>query len=333
MISTMHRRNIGRGRQALLGACLSLALLLPGLAYAEDYPTRTVRIIVPYPAGGATDIVARIMQEALMRKWNQPIVIDNRSGASGNIGTEAAFKADPDGYTILVNAPSPMTVNKSLYAKINFEPTEFVPVSILTVIPIGLMINPRKIPVNSLAEFIEFARAHSGKINAATQGTGTTSHLSTEWFQMKTGTKFLTVPYRGSALALPALIAGDVDIMFDNLTSSMPHVKDGRLKMLAVTTEKRLPELPDMPTVAETLPGFTTSTWVGAFLPPKTPQWIADRLNADFNAALKQPDVIRRFRDNGSEPLGTTPQAAAAFVHTELERWKSVIATTGIKPQ
>jgi tripartite-type tricarboxylate transporter receptor subunit TctC len=226
MISMMHRwKLVLHGQRALLGAGLALALLLPALVYAEDYPTKTVRIIVPYPAGGATDIVARIMQEALLRKWNQPIVIENRSGASGNIGTEAAFKADPDGYTILVNAPSPMTVNKSLYAKINFEPTEFVPVSILTVIPIGLMINPRKIPVNSLAEFIEYARAHPGKINAATQGTGTTSHLSSEWFQMKTGTKFLLVPYRGSALALPALIAGDVDIMFDNLTSSMPHVK------------------------------------------------------------------------------------------------------------
>ncbi len=333
MISTIIGGPSRAGGRCCSALASRFALLLPALVYAEDYPTKTVRIIVPYPAGGATDIVARIMQEALLRKWNQPIVIENRSGASGNIGTEAAFKADPDGYTILINAPSPMTVNKSLYAKINFEPTEFVPVSILTVIPIGLMINPRKIPVNSLAEFIAYARAHPGKINAATQGTGTTSHLSSEWFQMKTGTKFLLVPYRGSALALPALIGGDVDIMFDNLTSSMPHVKDGRLKMLAVTTEQRLPDLPDMPTVAETLPGFTTSTWVGAFLPPKTPQWIADRLNTDLNAALKEPDVIKRFRDNGSEPLGTTPQAAAAFVRTELERWKSVIAATGIKPQ
>ena len=225
---------------------------------AQDYPTRTVRIIVPYPAGGATDIVARVMQEWLTRKWSQPVVIDNRSGAAGNIGTETAFKSDPDGYTILVNAPSPMTVNQSLYAKLNFEPSEFVPVTILTVIPIGLIVNPKKIPANTVAEFIAYAKANPGKINAATQGTGTTSHLTTEWLQMLTGTKFLNVPFRGSALALPALIAGDCDFMFDNLTSSMQHVRDGRLKMLAVTTQKRLPELPDTPTIAETLPNFVS---------------------------------------------------------------------------
>ncbi len=334
MISSMHRRTIASGRMALVGAGLAFAVLMPaGAGHAQDYPSRAVRVIVPYPAGGATDIVARVMQEWLMRKWNQPIVIDNRSGAAGNIGTEAAFKSEPDGYTVLVNAPSPMTVNQSLYAKLNFEPSEFVPVSILTVIPIGLIVNPKKIPANTVAEFIAYARANPGKINAATQGTGTTSHLTTEWFQMLTGTKFLNVPFRGSALALPALIAGDVDFMFDNLTSSMQHVKDGRLKMLAVTTEKRLPDLPDTPTVAETLPNFVSATWVGVFLPPKTPQRIADRLNADFNEGLKQPDVIKRFRDNGSEPLGTTSQAAADFVLGEAARWKTVIKAAAIKSE
>jgi tripartite-type tricarboxylate transporter receptor subunit TctC len=226
-----------------------------------------------------------------------------------------------------------MTVNQSLYAKLNFEPSEFVPVTILTIIPIGLIVNPKKIAANTVAEFIDYAKANPGKINAATQGTGTTSDLTTEWLQMLTGTKFLKVPFRGSALALPALIAGDVDFMFDNLTSSMQHVKDGRLKMLAVTTEKRLPELPNTPTVAETLPNFVSATWVGVFLPPKTPQTLADRLNADFNDGLKQSDVIKRFRDNGSEPLGTTPQAAAAFVRGEAARWKTVINAAGLKSQ
>jgi tripartite-type tricarboxylate transporter receptor subunit TctC len=332
MIPAMHRSISARSLRVLIGAGL-LAIVLPAFAQTQDYPSRAVRIIVPYPAGGATDIVARVMQEWLMRKWGQPVVIDNRSGAAGNIGTEAAFKSDPDGYTILVNAPSPMTVNQSLYAKLNFEPSEFVPVSILTVIPIGLVVNPRKIPVNTVPEFIAFARDNPGKINAATQGTGTTSDLTTEWFQLLTGTKFLKVPFRGSALALPALIAGDVDFMFDNLTSSMQHVKDGRLKMLAVTTEKRLPELPDMPTVAETVPNFVSATWVGVFLPPKTPQQIANRLNTDFNEGLKQPDVIKRFRDNGSEPFGTTSQAAADFVRGEAARWKTVIRSAGIKSE
>jgi len=316
---------------ALCGAALALvSSLVPFGAGAQDYPTRTVRMIVPYPAGGTTDILARLMQDWLTRKWGQPVVIDNRAGAAGNIGTEAAFKSDPDGYTLLVTAPSPLTVNQSLYPKLNFEPSEFVPVAILATIPTGLIVSP-KIPANTVAELIAYARANPGKINAATQGIGTTSHLTSEWFQIVTKTKFVTVPYRGSALALPAMIAGDVDIMFDNLGSSLQLVKQGRLKMLAVATDQRMAELPGTPTIAETLPGFVSSTWVGVFLPPKTPQRIAERLSADFIEALKQPDIARRFRDNGCEPIGHGPQSTAAFVRTESERWKTVIRTAGIK--
>jgi tripartite-type tricarboxylate transporter receptor subunit TctC len=193
------------------------------------------------------------------------------------------------------------------------------------------MIVNQKTTANTVAEFIAQARANPGKINVATQGTGTTSHLTSEWFQMATGTKFVSVPYRGSALALPAMIAGDIDIMFDNLGTSLQLVKEGRLKMLAVATERRMAEMPEMPTIAETLPGFVSATWVGAFLPPKTPQWIAARLNADFNEALKVADIARRFRDNGCEPFGTTPPATAAFVQNEAERWKTVIKAAGIK--
>src|SRR5436190_8753582 len=258
------------------------------------------------------------------------MVVDNRSGAAGNIGAEAAFKSDPDGYTLLVTAPSPLTVNQSLYPKLNFEPSEFVPVTILVTIPTGFIVSP-KIPANTVNEFIAYAKANPGKINAATQGVGTTSHLTSEWFQMVTGTKFVTVPYRGSALALPAMIAGDVDIMFDNLGSSLQLVKEGQLKMLAVATDKRMPSLPDMPTLAETLPGFVSSTWVGVFLPPKTPQRIADKLHADFIEAIKQGDIVARFRENACEPLGTTPPETSAFVRNEAERWKTVIRTAGIK--
>jgi tripartite-type tricarboxylate transporter receptor subunit TctC len=319
------------------GRFLTLALLVAGLALAsagapraQDYPTRPLRMIVPYPAGGTTDILPRIMQEFLAQRWNQPIVIDNRSGAAGNIGAEAAFKAEPDGYTILVTAPSPLTVNQSLYPKLNFEPAEFVPVSILATIPTGLVVSP-KLPVNTVADLIAYARANPGKINVATQGSGSTSHLTSEWFQMMTGTKFVTVPYRGSSQALPAMIAGDVDIMFDNLGTSLNVVRSGQLKMLAVATDKRLADLPAVPTIAETIPGFVSATWVGVFLPPKTPQRIAERLNADFNAGLKIAEIIKRFRDNGCEPLGTTPPATAAFVQTEAERWKTVIKAAGIK--
>jgi tripartite-type tricarboxylate transporter receptor subunit TctC len=272
------------------------------------------------------------MQEWLAQRWRQPIVIDNRPGAGGNLGAEAAFKAEPDGYTILVTAPSPLTVNQSLYPRLNFEPAQFVPVSILATIPTGLIASP-KLPVNSVADLIAYARANPGKVNVATQGSGTTSHLTSEWFQMLTGTKFLTVPYRGSAQALPAMIKGDVDIMFDNLGSSLNLVRAGELKMLAVATEQRLADLPSVPTLAESIPGLVSSTWVGIFLPPKTPQAIADRLNADFNDGLKRPDIIGRFRDNGCEPLGTTPAATAAFVQNEAARWNAVIKTAGIKPE
>ena len=319
-------------RPVLLGLLLASlsSLLAPADAPAQDYPLRTVKMIVPYPAGGTTDILPRIMQDWLTRRWGQPIVIDNRAGAAGNIGAEAAYKSDPDGYTLLVTAPSPLTVNQSLYPKLNFEPSEFVPVTILATIPTGFIVSP-KIAANTVTEFIAYARANPGKINAATQGVGTTSHLTSEWFQMVTGTKFVTVPYRGSALALPAMMAGDVDIMFDNLGSSLPFVRDGRLKMLAVATDKRMASLPYMPTIAETLPNFASSTWVGVFLPPKTPQRIADRLRADFVGALKQTDIAGRFRDSACEPLGLTPAETAAFVRTEAQRWNTVIRTAGIK--
>jgi tripartite-type tricarboxylate transporter receptor subunit TctC len=325
----------GIGRRQFVKALGALpGLLVPRVfvasAGAQDYPTRPIKIIVPYPAGGITDVLPRLMQEFLTRRWGQPSVVDNRTGAAGNIGAEAAFKSDPDGYTLLVTAPSPLTVNQSLYPKLNFEPSEFVTVTILATIPTGFIVGP-KIAAKTVAEFIAYAKANPGKINAATQGVGTTSHLTSEWFQIATGTKFVTVPYRGSAQALPAMMAGDVDIMFDNLGSSLQLVKEGQLKMLAVATDKRMPSLPDVPTIAETIPGFSSSTWVGVFLPPKTPQRIADKLRADFVDAIKQPDIAARFRENACEPLGTTPQETAAFVRNEAERWKTVIRTAGIK--
>jgi tripartite-type tricarboxylate transporter receptor subunit TctC len=330
----MHGRWNGReGYRRALQLSLGFAAVLAcgGELKAQDYPTRTVKMIVPYPAGGITDVLPRLLTEWLTRKWGQPIIIDNRPGTAGNIGAEAVFKSDPDGYTLLVTAPSPLTVNQSLYPKLAFEPAEFVPVSILATIPSGLFVNPKKIPANTLAEFIAYARANPGKVTAATQGVGTTSHLTSEWFQLAAKVKFVQVPYRGSAPALNGLVAGDVDIMFDNLGVSLQIAKNGQLKLLAVGTEKRTNELADVPTLSEALPDFTSSTWVGVFLPPKTLQKIADQLSANFAEAIKQPEIAQKFREHACEPVGGSPAATAAFVKAEAERWKTVIKTAGIK--
>jgi tripartite-type tricarboxylate transporter receptor subunit TctC len=315
----------------LPSAVLALAISATALA-AQDFPSRPIKVIVPYPAGGITDVLPRIVGEVLTQKWGQPLVVDNRPGAAGNIGTEAAYRADPDGYTLLVSAPSPFTVNQSLYQRLPFVPSEFVPVSLLATIPTGMIVSPR-VPAKTLPEFIAYARQNPGKISVATQGKGTTSHLTSEWFQIAAGVKFVTVPYRGSAPGLQGMIAGDVDLMFDNLGVSLALVKAGQLRLLAVATETRMSELSDIPTIAETLPGFVSSTWVGAFLPPKTPAAIADKLSTAFAEALRLPDVARKFREHACEPVGGTPQATAAFVQKEAALWTKVIADAGIKPE
>jgi tripartite-type tricarboxylate transporter receptor subunit TctC len=334
--------NVCGGRQGMGGTMLArrrviaagfsgaIVVALAASGAAQDYPSRPVKMVVPVPAGGITDVLARILQDSLTRKWGQPIVVENRPGAGGNLGTEAVFKSEPDGYTMLISIPGPLTVNPSLYQKLNFDPSELVPVALLATIPTALIAGP-KVPANTLGELIAYARANPGKVTVATQGPATTSHLTSEWFQQVANVKFVTVPYRGSAPALQGMVAGDVDIMFDNLGVSLGLVREGRLKALAVATEKRLASLPEAPTIAEALPGFVSSTWVGAFLPPRTPRAVADKLAADFIAAVREPDIAQRFRDHASEPAGLAGDATAAFVRNEAERWKKVIQTAGIR--
>ena len=309
-------------------ACVA-ALVLP--AAAQDYPSRAVRIIVPFPAGGTADVMPRVVGDWLSRKWGQPVVIENKTGAAGNIGAEAAYHAEPDGYTLLSAPPPPLVINQNLYPKLAFDPLQFVPISVMGIVPNALIVNPNKIAARTVAEFIAYAQANPGKITVATQGNGSTSHLTSELFQLMAKVKFVQVPYRGTAPALQGLLAGDVDIMFDNLGVSLALVKGGKLRLIAVGTETRMSALPDVPTIAETLPGFTSSAWFAVVAPPKTPAPIVAKINADIAEAVRQPDIRKRLADLSADPVGGTPAETAAFMRAEVERWNNVIKAANVK--
>jgi tripartite-type tricarboxylate transporter receptor subunit TctC len=335
MIGT--RCGIGSGLQSfgrrLVGLMLALGALvvLAPAVKAQDYPARPIKIVVPFPAGGTADAMPRVVADWLSRKWGQPIVIENRTGAAGNIGAEAVFKAEPDGYTLLSAPPPPLVINHNLYPRLGFDPTEFVPTAIMGRVPNALVVNPTKVAANTVAEFIAAAKAEPGKITVATQGNGTTSHLTTELFQLNANVKFQLVPYRGSAPALNDLVGGSVDSMFDNLGVSLALVRGGKLKLIAVATPKRMASLPDVPTIAETLPGFESAAWYAIVAPPRTPAAIADKISAGINDALKDPAVLQRLSQLSAEPIGGTPQATAAYMREEVERWHKVIKAANVK--
>ena len=310
-------------------ALAAFAALAPVFA-AEDYPRRPVKIIVPYPAGGSADVLPRIVGDWLSRKWGQPVVIENRAGAGGNVGAEVVARAPPDGYTLLGTAPPPLAINQNLYPRLAFDPTAFVPITVMARIANALLVNPR-FAAGNVAELIAYARAHPGKLTYGSQGIGTTSHLTTELFKSMAGIDMVHVPYRGSAPALNGLIAGDVDVAFDNLGVSRGFVSGGALKYLAVASAQRVPGLPEVPTLAETLPGFVSDTWFAIAAPPKTPAPLAERINRDVAAALAQPEVIARLATLSAEPGGADPATTAAFIREETERWAKVIKTAGIK--
>jgi tripartite-type tricarboxylate transporter receptor subunit TctC len=299
-------------------------------AGAQDYPSRAVKIIVPFPAGGTADALPRIVGEWLSRRWGQPVVIENRPGAAGNIGTEAFSLSEPDGYTLLSAPPPPLVINQSLYPKLGFDAAKFEPIIIMGRTPNALVVNP-KVAAKNVAEFIALAKAEPGRITDATQGNGTTSHLTAEMFQMMAKVKFQHIPYKGSAPALQDLVGGTVDAMFDNLGVSLALVQGGQLKLLAVATPKRMASLPDVPTIAETLPGFDSSAWYAIVAPPKTPQKITDKINADVNEALHDPQILQRFGVLSTEPFGGSPQTTATYLREDVERWRKVIDAAGVK--
>jgi len=314
----------------LLFVFLGLLLLAP-TASAQGWPTKTVRIVVPFPPGGSADLLPRIVGEKLAQQWNQPVVIENRAGAGGNIGATAVFQAEPDGYTLLSAPPPPLVINRLIYPKLAYDSTQFVPMTVIAAIANALLVHP-KVTANSVSELIAYAKQNPGKLNYASQGSGTTSHLTAELFKsMAGGLQITHVPYKGTAPALADLLAGQVDLMFDNLGVSLPQVKSGKLKALAVASSKRFRGLPDVPALAETLPGFEAVAWFGIVGPPKTPAAIAEKVAADVAEALRNPEVLRRLSDLSADPLGLSPAETAAFMKLETERWGTVVRSAGVK--
>jgi tripartite-type tricarboxylate transporter receptor subunit TctC len=320
-----------RARLSLAVLAALSALAAPG-ASAQEYPARPIRIIVPFPAGGTADVMPRIFADKLSQKWGQPITVENRAGASGNIGAEAAYRAEPDGYTLLSAPPPPLVINQSLYPKLAFDPTQFAPISIMGAVPNVALINPR-VPASTLPELIAYAKANPGKLNYASQGSGSTSHLTAELFKsLAGGLNIQHVPYKGTAPALTDLLGGQVEIMFDNLGVSLPHVKSGKLKALGVAAERRIASMPGTPTIAETLPGFVSVAWFGVVAPPKTPPAITERFSAAIAEAARLPDVQKRMAELSADVIANTPAQMGAFMREDAERWRKVIVSAGVKP-
>lgn len=321
--------------RSAIALALSLAALvgLEGVARADGYPDRTVKIIVPFPAGGTADALPRVIGEWLSRKWGQPVIIENRTGAAGNIGAEQAYRSAPDGYTLLSSPPPPLVINQNLYSKLAFDPAKFEPIIIMAQVPNALIVNPNNVKASNLAEFVQYLQNNPEKVTAATQGNGTTSHLTSELFQLMAKVKLRQIPYRGSAPALQGLLAGDVDVMFDNLGVSLPLVNSGQLKLLAVASPRRLPALPGVPTIAEMLPGFEAVAWYGIVAPPKTPKEIIDKINADVNEALRQPEVQDRLAKLSAESFGGSVAKTSAYMHEEVDRWAAVIKAANVELQ
>src|SRR5882672_524570 len=313
--------------RALLLAALVAAFPL----YAQDWPAKAVRIIVPFPAGGSADLLPRVVAEKLSEKWGQPVIVENRPGAAGNIGADIVFRSEPDGYTLLSAPPPPLVINRLLYPKLSYDSTQFVPVTVIAANPNVLLVHP-SLGVNSVAELIALARQNPGKLNYASQGSGSTSHLTAELFKsMAGGLQITHVPYKGTAPALTDLLGGQVDMMCDNLGVSLPHVRSGKLKALAVASKQRFAGLPDVPALAETLPGFESRAWYGIVAPPRTPAPIAAKVSAGVADALGMPEVQKRLAELSAEPMGLSPAQTGAFMRQEAERWGAIIRSAGVK--
>ncbi len=299
-------------------------------AYAQTYPTKPIKIVVPYPAAGTPDILAREIASKLTAVLKQQVIVDNRPGAGGNIGSDLVAKSAPDGYTLIMGTVATHSINQSLYKKLPFDPIkDFAPIILVTTTPNVLVVNPN-LPVKTVKDLIALAKSKPGELTFSSGGNGTSHHLGGMLFQKLTGVQMTHVPYKGSGAALPDLIGGQVNIMFDNLPSSMPHIKSGKLRAIATTGITRSAVLPELPTVAESgVPGFEITAWFGLLAPAKTPQAIIDRINLEVTKILKLPDLKARFIAQGAEPTPGTPQQLGAFVKEKTAQWAPIVRASG----
>jgi tripartite-type tricarboxylate transporter receptor subunit TctC len=317
-----------------LARSVALALLsvvaVTGAARAADYPVRPVRWIVPYPPAGTTDVLARIVAQWLTEKMGQPFVVENKPGAGNNLGVEAVVNAPPDGYTMLLVNPA-NGINATLYKNLNFNfIRDIAPVAGLVRTPNVMEVTP-SFPAKTVAEFIAYCKANPGKINMASSGSGTSVHLSGELFKSMTGCDMLHVPYKGAGPALIELIGGQVHVLFDNLPSSIGHIKSGKVRALAVTSEQREPSMPQLPTVGETVPGYEATAWFGIGMPKGTPRDIIDKVNAEVNRALADPKMRERLAELGGKSIGGTPEDFGKVIAAETAKWEKVVISSGAK--
>ena len=322
-------------RRAIVVSC-GVKLLVGAAAAtagASDFPDHPIRVIVSVPAGGGVDTVTRIVTDRMRQVLGQPLVVENKPGVSGSLAAEAVFHAEPDGYTMLASQPAPITTNSFLYKSLNYDPAQLVPLAIMSHVPNVVLVR-KDFPAKTVAELIAYTRANPTKINYASQGIGTTSHTTAELFQSITGTKLTHVPYKGTAPAVNDLLAGNVDLMFNELATSLELHKSGRARILAVTVKNRVPALPDIPTLEEVgVHGCISDTWHALTAPPKIRPEIIAKINEAANAAMRDPVLVERFSALSISPGGGTPAEASAFVKEETQRWGEVIRKAGIQPE
>jgi tripartite-type tricarboxylate transporter receptor subunit TctC len=323
--------------RSFVSLLFSALTLLAGSAGAQTYPSHPVRLIVPFPAAGTTDIIARLIGTELQRMWGQPVVVENRAGAGGVIGTDVAAKSANDGYTLLMGTVGTLAINLPLYAqnnnKLPYHPlNDFVAITNVAAVP-NVMVVPASLPASNVKEFIELARSRPGALNMASSGNGTSIHLTGELFKSLTKTYMVHLPYRGSAPALQDMLGGSIQVMFDNLTSSLPHIRSGKLKALAVTSTVRSPALPDVPTMEEAagLKGFDATAWFGLVAPAGTPREIINKIRNDVAKALESSEVREKFAMQGALPVGDTPEQFTAYIRAEVDKWTQVVKFSGAK--